>query len=62
MNDELIFVVVGLLIIALGILILISKIRNGKETDTFGKASRGQLIVFSITLILAGLILIFKNV
>lgn len=61
MTDETLFIIVGSLLIALGTLLLVLKLRGKRETDTFGKAARGQMIVISIGLVLAGLILIIRS-
>ena len=62
MTDESLFIVIGILLVILGALLLTLKLRAKRETDTFGKAASGQMIVLSITIVLAGLILIIKNV
>jgi len=61
MSDERIFTIIGILLISLGTLILILKLRSEKETGTFGKAASGQIIVLSVFLIGTGLIMIIKN-
>jgi hypothetical protein len=61
MTDETLSIIVGSLFIALGTLLLILKLRGKRETDTFGKAAVGQMIVISIGLVLAGLILIIRS-
>ena len=62
MTDEFLLTIVGVLLLLLGVLLLTLKLRAKKETDTFGKAAKGQMIVMSIGLILGGLILIIKNI
>ena len=62
MTDETLYIIIGSLLIILGTLLLVLKLRGKRESDTFGKAARGKMIVVSIGLVLGGLILIFKNI
>jgi len=62
MTSELLFPIIGCLLLILGLLLLILKLYRKPENETFGKAAKGQLIVLSIVLILGGLIVIFKNI
>lgn len=63
MTDEIFYLILGITIVLLGIFILILKIFEENKNDyPFGKAAYFQLIVLSITLVVCGLIMIFKNV
>lgn len=62
MTDETLYIIIGSLLIILGATLLVLKLRGKRESDTFGKAARGQMIVVSIGLVLGGLILIIKNI
>lgn len=60
MTDEIYNLILGLLLIALGALILIFKIRNPikKDENEFGKAAHYQIIGLGIILIMIGIFLI----
>ena len=62
MTDEILLTIIGVLLLLLGVLLLTLKLGTKKETDTFGKAAKGQMIVLSIGLIIGGLIMIVKYI
>jgi len=73
MSEEGFLIVTGFLISFIGILMLILRLRKkeannqirfrqGFAEDPFGKSAKIQMLILAISLILAGLILIFRNI